>query len=169
MNSKNNELSICTNRLRIRRFRENDFDFLHVLLSDPEVMRFLEPPYSEQQTRDFLDRYGLCASPAVWAVEDHTGQGIGYVIYHPYESDSYEIGWVLRREDWRKGYAQELTAALIRSAQTHTDGLVLECVPEQAATRAIARRNGFVYEGKSENLDVYKLRLRDDSRPISQI
>lgn len=148
-----------TPRLTIRKFCENDFESLYTLLSDAKVMRFLEPPYSREQTRDFLNRYALCDAPSVWSVEDKRGQWIGYVIYHPYESDSYEIGWVLRREDWHKGYAQELTAALIRDAQTRTRELILECVPEQAATRAIALQNGFVYAGKDGNLDVYKLSL----------
>ena len=41
--------------LRVRRMTEADLEPLHRLLSDPEVMRYLEPPFSREQTRAFLD------------------------------------------------------------------------------------------------------------------
>lgn len=44
--------------LRVRRMTEADLEPLHRLLSDPEVMRYLEPPFSREQTRAFLDRRG---------------------------------------------------------------------------------------------------------------
>lgn len=148
-----------TERLRIRKFRKEDAGALYRLLSDKAVMRFLEPPFSWEQTVRFLDTYALTDSPAILAVEDRSSQFIGYVIYHPYETDAYEIGWVLRREDWHKGYAQELTRALIEDARTKTRNLILECVPEQTATRAIAQRNGFVWEGNRDGCDIYRLCL----------
>lgn len=37
----------------IRKMREDDFDMLYALLSDPAVMAYLEPPYGEEQTRRF--------------------------------------------------------------------------------------------------------------------
>ena len=46
-------------RLRIRHFKENDLEDLHRLLSDEEVMRFLEPPFSKEKTTDFLREVGL--------------------------------------------------------------------------------------------------------------
>lgn len=58
-----------TERLRIRRFRQADADALYRLLSDPEVMRFLEPPYTRRQAEDFLVRAGLCSPPQILAVE----------------------------------------------------------------------------------------------------
>ena len=39
--------------------REDDFDMLYALLSDPAVMAYLEPPYGEEQTRRFLESAGL--------------------------------------------------------------------------------------------------------------
>ena len=40
--------------LSIRRMRKEDLGWLYRLLSDPEVMRWLEPPYSMEQTEAFL-------------------------------------------------------------------------------------------------------------------
>ena len=84
----------------IRRFRELDFEPLCRLLSDPEAMLYLEPPYSREQTGRFLQA-ALSDHPPVYAVE-LDGRFIGYVIYHAYDQDSMEIGWVLFPECWGK-------------------------------------------------------------------
>ena len=69
--------------LRARRMTEADLEPLHRLLSDPEVMRYLEPPFSREQTRAFLERAGLTPEPLILAVDD--GGFAGYVIWHPYD------------------------------------------------------------------------------------
>ena len=56
--------------LRARRMTEADLEPLHRLLSDPEVMRYLEPPFSREQTRAFLERAGLTPEPLILAVDD---------------------------------------------------------------------------------------------------
>lgn len=149
-----------TKRLVVRRFRQSDLDELCNFLADEEVMRFIEPPYSAEKAASFLKRAGLCAEPLIFAVEDKWDRFVGYVIYHPYDGNSYEIGWVLRREEWHKGYAQELTEALIADAKEKTDYLVIECSPGQEATKKIARNNGFDYAGETEGCEVYRCRLR---------
>ena len=72
--------------LRARRMTEADLEPLHRLLSDPEVMRYLEPPFSREQTRAFLERAGLTPEPLILAVDD--GGFAGYVIWHPYDDVS---------------------------------------------------------------------------------
>jgi len=86
---------------------------------------------------------------------------IGHVIYHPFSGeDRYEIGWVIAKEWWGKGFAEEITRALIHKAKR--DGLrclVIECDPNQEASKKIALKNGFSYSGRLNNLDVYRLKL----------
>ncbi len=146
-------------KLHIRPFRPDDLDGLTRLLADPEVMRHLEPPYSPADSQAFLLRHGLSDSPAVFAVEDEGGF-VGYVIYHPYDEDSWEIGWVLARSAWGRGYAGMLTDRLIGDARLRTKGLVIECSPAQAATRQIALKHGFTLFARQDGLDVYRLSLR---------
>lgn len=71
--------------------KSSDADALYRLLSDPEVMRYLEPLYDRAQTEAFLHRAGLSEPPLVYAAEGN-GRFIGYVIYHPYDEESIEIG-----------------------------------------------------------------------------
>ncbi len=144
-----------TARLLVRRFRLEDFDALAALLTDAEVMRFLEPPFSQEQSAAFLERAGLAEPPLVYAVEDGNGLA-GYVIWHPWDDNAQELGFVLRREVWGHGYAQELTEAFTRTAAQEEKAVVLECAPGQAATKRLALRNGFRYEGRFDGLDLYR-------------
>lgn len=83
-----------TEALHIRRLTAEDLEPLHRLLSDPAVMRYLEPPFTRAQTEAFLQKAGMGREPLIWAVEDGRGFA-GYVIYHPYDETSMELGWVL--------------------------------------------------------------------------
>lgn len=56
--------------LNIRRMRKEDLSWLCRLLADPEVMRWLEPPYSMKQTEAFLTRAGLSETPLIYAAEE---------------------------------------------------------------------------------------------------
>lgn len=142
--------------LQIRKMRPSDFQPLHRLLSDPVVMQFLEPPFSEERTRNFMSEVGFCDSPLVYSVE-LKNQFIGYVIYHAYEEDTVEIGWVLLPAFWGKGYASRLTQILIERARREGKRVVIECVPQQTVSRHIAEKNGFDYSGRVEGLDVFRL------------
>ena len=142
--------------ITIRRMRSGDADGLYRLLSDPMVMRYLEPPYDRAQTEEFLRYAGLAAQPLVYAVEEDKSF-IGYVIYHAYDEDSMEIGWVLFPEYWGRGYASALTDRLICRARQEGKHIVIECVPEQAATVHLAGKKGFRNDGVSDGLAVYRL------------
>lgn len=156
--------------LKIRRMQSGDADQLHRLLSDPVVMRYLEPPYDRAQTEAFLCCAGLAAQPLVYAVEE-SGRLIGYVIYHAYDEDSMEIGWVLFPEYWGRGCASALTDRLICMARREGKSVVIECVPEQAATVRLAAKKGFRFCRIADGLAVYRLAAaggRDTAREAAQ-
>ena len=147
-------------RFYIRKITTGDIEPLHALLSDPEVMKYLEPPFSHKQTESFLKTQGLAASPRILAVDDKNHKFAGYVIYHDYDNESKEIGWVLKKEVWGRGMAGLLTKQLIAMALSEGKDAVIECVPEQQATRFLAEKNGFVLTGNRDGLVVYR-RKRD--------
>ena len=145
-------------RVRLRTMRRGDLDELYTLLSDDEVMRWLEPPFTCKQTERFLEKAGLSEPPLIYAVENATGEFLGYAIYHDYDERSRELGWVLKRSAWHKGYAGEMTDLLIALAQREGKDTVIECVPEQTVSAHIARRHGFSCEGRADGLDIYRRR-----------
>ena len=145
-------------RLRLRTMCRDDLEELYALLSDAEVMRWLEPPFTREQTERFLQQAGLSASPLIYAAENAEGEFLGYAIYHDYDDHSRELGWVLKRSAWRKGYADEMTALLTMLARREGKDAVIECIPEQTVSAHIARRHGFSYDGRADSCDVYRLR-----------
>ena len=147
---------MASRELRIRKMTFADLDDLYALLSDVEVMRFIEPPFSKEKTVQFLMDAGLPDIPLVYAVED-SGSFIGYVIFHDYDEENMEIGWILKRDVWGKGYASILTKMLIDESRKLRKGAIIECDPRQAVTEHIAKKHGFVFSGKRDGCDVYKL------------
>ena len=131
--------------LTIRRLRPSDAEALYRILSDRQVMRYLEPPYDRLQTEQFLREAGLAEPPLVYGTEED-GRLLGYVIYHAYDPDC-----------WGKGYASRLTDRLVELAHRAGKTAVIECVPEQTATRHIAEKKGFAYVGRTDGLEVYRL------------
>lgn len=144
----------------IRRFRPEDADGLHAILSDPLVMRWIEPPYSTEQTHLFLQGKGLANPPAVYALADSENRIVGQVIFHPYDKDSWELGWIIARSRWGRGLATAATKALIRRCrESGVKYCVIECVPEQAATVRVAEKCGFYFAGQANGLLRYHLAL----------
>ena len=141
--------------LAIRKMKNQDLEPLYILLSNPEVMKYLEPPFTKQQTGDFFQS-ALSDEPRVFAAEAD-GSFIGYVIYHPYEEDTMELGWVLLPEYWGKGFASALTRQMMDMAAAAGKKPVIECDPAQEATKHIALKYGFVRAENRDGLDVYRL------------
>ena len=147
---------VTDERFYLRKMTPSDLGALCALLSDPEVMRCLEPPFTHEQTETFLREQGLAESPRILAAEDKDHAFIGYAIYHDYDETDKEIGWVLKKDVWGKGYASQITKVLTAMALSEGKGAVIECVPEQTATKRIAARNGFVFSGNRDGLDIYR-------------
>lgn len=148
-------------RLRLRTMRCGDLEELYALLSDAEVMRWLEPPFTREQAERFLQQAGLSDPPLIYAAENAEGEFLGYAIYHDYDDHSRELGWVLRQSAWRKGYAGEMTALLTVLARREGKDAVIECTPKQTVSAHIARRHGFSYEGRADGCDSYRLRCKE--------
>ena len=144
----------------IRRFRPDDLTGLHAILSDPAVMRWIEPPYTLERTEEFLQGKALVSEPAVYALTDSGDRIVGQVIFHPYDADGWELGWIIARSHWGRGVATAVTDALIRRCREYGIAeCVIECVPEQAATVRIAQKCGFSYAGQEAGLSVYRRRI----------
>ena len=160
-----------TTRLTIRKFKPSDVDGLFKVLSDAEVMRYIEPPFTLKQTANFVAQCGICANPLVfalikdksnydapdhsaWTSNDPTPESrlIGHVIFHLYPDEAlarkfgtvYEIGFVIAKEFWHLGIASEITGALINySKENGINALVLECDRDNVASIKIAEKFSF--------------------------
>ncbi len=104
---------IITARLRLRRAAPGDLEAMHAVLSDPEAMRYWStPPHTElAQTREWLDRM-IHASPeqSDEFLIEYNGQVIGKAGCWRLP----EIGFILNREFWGRGFATEALEPIIQ-------------------------------------------------------
>lgn len=158
---------IETEHLLVRRLTEKDADALFAVLSDPETMRYIEPPFSMEQTRNFIRDAGMCEPPLVYAVVwKQNGELIGQLIWHPWDETSMELGWILRRDFWGRGIAKELTAAMLTRADKE---VILECSPAQTATRRIAEAFGFHAVAFKAGRNIFKKETRENHAESNRI
>lgn len=154
-------MELITERCLIRNLKIEDAGELYQVLSDEDVMRYIEPVFDMEKTKAFIQSAGMCEPPLVYAIVwKQTGNVIGHAIFHIYEQSDYEIGWILDKSYWGMGIADEVTKKLVEYAKcSGADSCVIECDAEQVASKRIAIKNGFVYEGKSDDLECYRLAL----------
>jgi len=124
---------IATPRLLLRSTLQADFDQLFTLIfSDEEVMKHLtgSPLARVRAAKVFdevFDHDGTGRKPGV-LVEIETGKLLGYAGLMPCNAlgeNDYELGFVLRREAWGKGYATEIGVAQLEYGFRTTDRIRL--------------------------------------------
>jgi len=113
-------LPVVTARLKLREFAAADFAAIHSYSADPRVTRYLFfGPRDEESTAEYLD--GLLASQREvprtrfeLAVEEtESGRVIGACDLSLIERDVADLGYMLGTPDWGKGFATEISLALI--------------------------------------------------------
>ena len=160
-------MRLNTQRLALRRFELSDIRDVLLYLSDSSVMRFVEPPFDLAKTRDFIMTHGMTAEPRVYAlVERDTGSLVGHVIFHRFDDDSvFELGWVLSRSSWGRGYALEISRALIQHAfcVLGLSKIVVETVPDNVSAKKVIEKLGMHREsGAAKDIEVWSLSKADE-------
>ena len=124
------------------------------------VMEYIEAPFTLENTKDFLNKNALSYPPRVFALEYKENKKlIGHIIFHEYDKESYEIGFILSQDYWGCGIADEITKSLINYAKNkNIHSLIIECDKRQLATQKITTNNNFKLIS-SEDLLVYELDL----------
>src|ERR687887_272892 len=152
-------VTLETDRLTLRMLRESDLDAYAEMCADPEVMRYLgdgQPLARPMAWRNLammvghwsLRGYGL------WAVQERSsGVLVGRVgFWNPEGWPGFELGWMLRRAFWGRGYATEAARAALRFAfgQLGVPQVISLIRPGNAASIRVARRLGEHLDGSIE-------------------
>lgn len=114
-------MHIETERMFVRDYTMDDVKDLYHILGDAEVMKNCEPAYSLEKTADFLSTFCIGKKGAVAVVHKDSGKMIGYILFHAFHEDVYEIGWFFNKNFWRQGYAYEACKAVIDYAFNELD------------------------------------------------
>ena len=156
------DVTLETERLILRMWREDDYETYARMCADPEVMRYIGGQITDR-TEAWRHMAALVGHWQLkgyghWAIEEKaSGQLAGRVGFlYPAGWPDFEIGWILGKEFWGKGYATEgarkaLDYAFSELDRKHVISLIH---PENRASIRVADRLGEKPEGTAEVLGI---------------
>jgi RimJ/RimL family protein N-acetyltransferase len=144
---------VCTERLRLRRFRAGDAEAYAAINADPLVVRYLggkiDPPASDDQLARIMghwDEHGF----GLWAAELRDGDrmigfvGLSIPGFLPAVLPAVEVGWRLASEVWGRGLATEGGRAAIEwgFGGLGLDRIISIIDPDNIASLRVAEKLG---------------------------
>ena len=150
---------LTTDRLLLRRWRDDDVEPLHEIYEQPEFLATM-PPKTLAETREQLDRFRRAWAVdgySQWAACDRESERligrIGVLCHHDWPLSDRpvpEVGWVLHRDFWGRGLATEGGQAGVDAWRVHLPDeplLYSFTTPDNARSRAVMARLGFAEQG----------------------
>lgn len=156
-----NEVTLETERLIMRMWRDADFEEYAELCADPEVMRYLggkvfDRTEAWRQMASMIGHWYL-RGYGIWAVEEKdSGRLAGRIgCINPEGWPGFEVGWTLKREFWGKGYATEAGRRALEYGFNELDKphIISLIHPENRASIRVAERLGETLEGNARVFD----------------
>lgn len=140
-----------TDRLRVRTLSDKDHDNFFLLQGDPEVMRFIRPVKTREESDAALNEMLATGEPEEggrWMVEElATGRFVGTLAIIPlsYDATKIQLGYALLPTQWGKGYATELARAGLQYFWEHSERDELFAVTEtpNVASQQVLLKAGF--------------------------
>jgi RimJ/RimL family protein N-acetyltransferase len=148
-----------TERLVLRPLGEADVEPLHAIMQDPDVMQYIgdrQIPTLQETWRAVAGWIGHWAlrGYGLWAVEERgSGDVIGRIgLINPIEWPGPEVGYMLGKPWWGRGYATEAArAAMDWGFETMGfERLISLIAPANAASIAVAAKLGETPRGEVE-------------------
>ena len=163
-------LQLVSARLFLRPLLENDVDLVLELFTDPEIMEYAGGPVKNERIRAEMaasDQRGADGSIGVWCIcKAQTKESIGTIALLPLPVEAedtewklvrtgempdgdIEIGYFLRKEEWRQGYISEAVSRVLEFAFSvaSLEEIVAVIDPRNTASRKVLERTGFLSEG----------------------
>lgn len=144
-------------RIRLRHLEENDIDALFEIFSDEETMRYWSsPPF---QARADAEKYLADISKLFrqktlfqWGISlKESGEIIGTsTLFHlDMRNRRAEIGYILNRKFWKKGFVNEALNSLLNFAfeELNLHRIEADVDPNNAASIRVVEKLGFQKEG----------------------
>jgi RimJ/RimL family protein N-acetyltransferase len=120
------KVTLATSRLVLRELVPSDLDFVATMLAHPDVNRYYEKQYTRTDAEAWLNRQLARYAKdghGLWLVSERaSGEPVGQVglLMQDVEGRRHpEIGWLLHRPYWGRGYATEAAAGTRALAKNH--------------------------------------------------
>jgi RimJ/RimL family protein N-acetyltransferase len=162
-----------TPRLLLRQFRASDLDAYAEMSADPEVMRYIGTGVTLTRAEAWRSMAAMLGhwqllGYGMWAIEERSsGAFIGRAGFlDPPGWPGFELGWLLGRPHWGKGYATEAARAALAYAfdALGRDRVISLIREENGRSVRVAERLGAKYAGDLELLGA-RARVYETLRP----
>lgn len=144
---------LLTERLELRRWREDDLDQYALIAADPVVTRYLGGPFDRatawRQIAIFMGHREMRGWTSSAVIERSSGRVVGRGgLWQPEGWPGLEVGWILHPSVWGRGYATELGQAVRDHAfgVLHVPHLISVIDRDNAASIRVAERIGSRFE-----------------------
>lgn len=145
-------MEIRTERLLLRPARPTDVDGMHAIFSDAETMaHWSTAPHQDRgQTEAWINLMldAQAAGPMLDFIIEKDGETVGKIgFWRP-----PELGYILRRDLWGRGFVTEALSAVIRAAfeTGGFDEIRAEVDPNNIASVRVLEKQGFERTGFAE-------------------
>ncbi|KIW34781.1 uncharacterized protein PV07_01537 [Cladophialophora immunda] len=170
------KVEITTERLLLRAAREDDVMGVYEAFSDPEVMRYCtlpheDPSQTQSRLQEMIDSPTNGTTNFIIALRPDRNHPIGIVGINAPES--HEIGFILSRQHWGTGIAQEAVSCVLGYlfGARGMDEVIAEVEPRNRRCVRFLERQGFTESGFTERMwevggiwwDSLQLRLKRES------
>lgn len=152
-------ITLETQRLILRMWKEDDLEAYASICADPEVMRYLGDGKTLNRAETWRQMAMIIGhwhlrGYGIWAVEEReTRRLVGRIgCFNPEGWPDFELGWVLGRDHWGKGYATEGASRVLDYLFTETDRehVISLIDPDNHGSIGVAKRLGEELEGQTE-------------------
>jgi RimJ/RimL family protein N-acetyltransferase len=148
-----------TDRLELRELNAGDLPFVAEMIGDAETMRFYPHRFMPLEARRWLqrqlDRYARDGHGLWLVVEKNSGRRVGQVGLAIQDVDGVkepEIGWLIHRRHWRRGFATEAGCG-VRDHAFRSMGLdrVISLIrPVNEPSQGVAKNVGMIRERETD-------------------
>lgn len=150
---------LTTERLKLRKLVESDFEDFHSMQSDNRVMQYTTTrPLTKTENVEEFDTVTKGYNNKdqklwVWAIENEIGDFVGTAAFVYLEEGIWEIGYRLLFEYWNHGYGTEITIGMIEEARKLKEIKEIRADSDIRNTRSIniLEKCGFQYLSRSFN------------------
>ena len=142
-----------TERLGLRLLTITDIEHLEALDSDPEVKKYFPSGghksrlETETMIKKFIGFHTELGLPGFVIFEKETGNFVGRCGFGVMDDDEIEVGYVLHKTFWGKGYATEVLNVVLEWARSNikSDYIIALAVVDNNASLRVMQKCGMQY------------------------
>ena len=159
-------------KIRFEKYKPTDFNNFFKLVQDDEVMKYISGKglNEEQANHKFtsiLEKGEADENLGFFKVYDENDNLLGdcKLVYNKHIENSLEIGYLLKKEFWRKGFSSMICEHLLAESKEKFPDLQVMAVidPDNVASRKLLEKFNFesYWKGIENDLPTEKLLLKE--------